>query len=496
MAIFVLLATVVLTTQANTNVKRPPKVAVIGGGIGGTSVAYFLSQRLPGADVTVFEMGRVGGRLDTVDIADRRYEVGGSIIHSANKLMVDYLEICNLTKKEGKGDEGGGNGAFSLIKEGNVVWQESENVYINSVRMIWRYGLFSLLKLNRFVTNLLTSFASIYPRLEAGEAFLGVRQLLEGMGGDMEELTRVTIEHRLEEVGVARNLIEELGTVASRVNYGQFPSTLHGFVGAVGLAGVDGNLWAVEGGNFRVAQCALEKSGASFKKGRVEAINLKPNGGFVLRHSEMNTEIGEDVLRKEGGFGSEGGHPGSCADCPEAEFDVVVVAAPQTRDKTKIAGLNNNKFPGHYHRCVATVVHGDLKLEAVNSSTRINFFLSPSSTIVSIAPLTPVDLREGEPLPPVFKVFSTKPLDEEDLSGLFQPLHSYQVVDWLAYPEYTLEDDLTSFVLAPGLYYTSRIEWAASAMEMSVLAASNVANLIKNDWIGTRENSLHEKEEL
>ena len=139
LAIFVLLATVVLTTQANTNVKRPPKVAVIGGGIGGTSVAYFLSQRLPGADVTVFEMGRVGGRLDTVDIADRRYEVGGSIIHSANKLMVEYLEICNLTKKEGKGDEGGGNGAFSLIKEGNVVWQESENVYINSVRMIWRY---------------------------------------------------------------------------------------------------------------------------------------------------------------------------------------------------------------------------------------------------------------------------------------------------------------------------------------------------------------------
>merc|ERR1719347_1983640 len=209
--------------------------------------------------------------------------------------------------------------------------------------MMWRYGPFSLLKLNRFVSNLLTSFASIYPRLEAGEAFPGVRQLLEGMGGDMEELTRVTIAHRLEEVGVGRELVGELGTVASRVNYGQFPSTLHGFVGAVGLAGVDGNLWAVEGGNFRVAQCALEKSGASFEKGRVEAINLKPEGGLL----------------------------GSCAesDCPEAEFDVVVVAAPQTRDKTKIAGLNNNKFPGRYHRCVATVVHGDLKLEAVNSST-------------------------------------------------------------------------------------------------------------------------------
>ena len=67
-----------------------------------------------------------------------RYEVGGSIVHSANKLMVDYLEICNLTKKEGKGDEGGGNGAFSLIRDGSVVWQESENFFINSLRMIWR----------------------------------------------------------------------------------------------------------------------------------------------------------------------------------------------------------------------------------------------------------------------------------------------------------------------------------------------------------------------
>jgi len=268
--VFLILGTLVIDSFAQTGEKRPPKVAIIGGGIGGASVAYFLSQRLPGVDVTVFEMDRVGGRLDTVDIADRRYEVGGSIIHSANKLMVDYLEICNLTIKEGKGDEGGGNGAFSLIKEGEVVWQESENFYLNTFRMIWRYGLFSLLKLNRFVSNLLTSFATIYPKLEEGVGFSNVKELLEGMGGDMAELTRVTIGQRLEELGVLRELVGELGTVASRVNYGQFPSTLHGFVGAVGLAGVDGNLWAVEGGNFRVAECALEKSGAALRISRVE----------------------------------------------------------------------------------------------------------------------------------------------------------------------------------------------------------------------------------
>ena len=164
----------------------------------------------------------------------------------------------------------------------------------------------------------------------------------------------------------------------------------------------------------------------------------------------------------------------------------------------------------------------------------------------------------------MFKVFSTKPLDEEDLSGLFQPLHSYQVnlvfsikcwwqvVDWLAYPEYTLEDDLASFVLAPGLYYTSRLvlQWTfcciilhhrkywllvcikGKANNINILGLSgrpqpwrcrcwqpamspissrslllwnltwpkswvkfNVGQF-QNDWMGRRENNLREKEEL
>ena len=56
------------------------------------------------------------------------------------------------------------------------------------------------------------------------------------------------------------------------------------------------------------------------------------------------------------------------------------------------------------------------------------------------------------------------------------------VSDWLAYPSYSTVDDITSFQLSPGLYYTSRIEWAASAMEMSVIAARNVANLAAEYW--------------
>lgn len=70
--------------------------AIVGAGIGGTSCAFFLRQLLgDSANITVFEMGHVGGRLATIEMAGFRYEAGGSIIHQKNQLMK------NLTKAMG-----------------------------------------------------------------------------------------------------------------------------------------------------------------------------------------------------------------------------------------------------------------------------------------------------------------------------------------------------------------------------------------------------------
>ena len=68
-------------------------------GIGGASTGYFLSQLLPEVDITVFEKGRIGGRLATEEVDGRKYETGGSIIHGANRYMVQFLDICDLKKK-------------------------------------------------------------------------------------------------------------------------------------------------------------------------------------------------------------------------------------------------------------------------------------------------------------------------------------------------------------------------------------------------------------
>ena len=68
-------------------------LGIIGAGIGGTSAAHFLRKKFgPSCSITIFEEKDVGGRLATVEMAGKEYEVGGSIIHSANLLMTELLE--------------------------------------------------------------------------------------------------------------------------------------------------------------------------------------------------------------------------------------------------------------------------------------------------------------------------------------------------------------------------------------------------------------------
>jgi len=493
--------------------RSPPRVGVIGGGIGGSSAAYFISKQIPGSSITVFEMGKVGGRLATVTIDGREYETGGSIIHSANKYMVDYLDICGLKKKKGASEYGAGSG-FTIHRDGEIVFQESTNFIMNTVKMIWRYGLWSLMKLDRFVTHVLDTFKDqIYPKLDRGQGFSSVSEFLEEVSpvskygdnsGEMLELTKISLWSQLvDRVGISPLLVEELGTVATRVNYGQYAQSMHAFVGSVGLAGTQGDLWAVEGGNYKVAECALEKAGAQLVLSQVVSVDRKndkylvtvrKDGGGSRRLNEEGDGDEIDEVEKDDDDDSE-------EKDKVMEFDIIVIASPQTKDKVRLGGnalKEVGKFPGKYHRTVATVVRGELLPSALNftdlpSFTTSNFFLSPSNNLAAISKLSPVDYKgpEDDQLPPVYKMFSSRPLEKEDLDKLFTPIHKVIVEDWLAYPHYNYSQgtDLTNFTLSPGLYYTSRIEWAASAMEMSVIAAKNVANLATKFWMGSEHIS-------
>lgn len=70
--------------------------AVIGGGIGGTTAAYELTNLALKNDVDfeidLYEPGKIGGRLATINVNGYEFESGGSIIHSNNMYLRKYVE--------------------------------------------------------------------------------------------------------------------------------------------------------------------------------------------------------------------------------------------------------------------------------------------------------------------------------------------------------------------------------------------------------------------
>lgn len=74
---------------------------------------------------------------------------------------------------------------------------------------------------------------------------------------------------------------------------------------------------------------------------------------------------------------------------------------------------------------------------------------------------------------------------ECDFYGCFFASRSYysvQVTEWQAYPHYASSQGLPPVELHPNLYYLNGIEWAGSAMEMSSVAAKNIALLAYHRW--------------
>ena len=336
--------------------------------------------------------------------------------------------------------------------------------------MLYRYGLGSLFKLDHFVKNLLINFKSIYRNLNSsGASYNSVADLLISMGPfskngesseEMLKLTKVTLNDKLESLEINRNLIDELVTVATRLNYGQMPKDMHAFVGFVSLVGVDNDLWAVEGGNVKVLECALELSKAKVVKKEVEKVDASEKMIKVFLASDDPKEQVKSV-----------------------DYDIVVIATPLTADKSNLTILPSSpEFPGSFHTTVATIVEGDL----IPTGTTTNIYLSPNNFLASIERIYPVDYDpvKDSPPPSVYKLFSKRALTMTELSSFFTSIKSVKVTPWLAYPDFSVNMDLSSFVLSPGLFYTSKIEFAASAMEMSAIAAKNVANLAYKYWTG------------
>uniref|UniRef100_A0A8D0F9Q2 Prenylcysteine oxidase 1 n=1 Tax=Strix occidentalis caurina TaxID=311401 RepID=A0A8D0F9Q2_STROC len=366
------------------------------------------------------------------------------------------------------------------------VFEESSWYIVNLLKLLWRYGL-NPLRMYMWVEDVLDKFMRIYRYQTHDYAFSSNERLLHALGGnDFTRMLNQTIDEAMQKAGFSLKFINEVVCPAMRVNYGQGVN-INSFVGAVSLAGVESGLWSVKGGNKLVCTGLIYASKAEVVPGTVLSID---RDGMALYQVTYNTTSG----------------------LTGDTYDIVVIAAPLSRKMADITFNNFDPpvpdFPNPYHQTVATFVHGRLNASFFGYRDPSAFHLSaifttenPKLFINSLGVVSPVgDVGGGGKLPlqsAVWKVFSKEVLTKEQLNLLFSSYDSVKMKKWLAYPHYSPPEKCPPIVLHDNIYYLNGIERAASAMEMSVIAAKNAALLAYHRWYGNTDRidqeDLHEK---
>ncbi|XP_058715479.1 prenylcysteine oxidase 1 [Poecile atricapillus] len=465
----------------------PSRIAVVGGGIGGSAAAYFLRQKFGhGVELHVLEKAAVGGRLDTLDVEGNTYEAGGSVIHPLNLHMKHFVKELGLSVASVQG------GLAGVYNGEEFVFEESSWFFINLIKLLWHYGL-NPLRMSMWVEGILDKFMRIYRYQMHDYAFSSNERLLHTLGGDdFTRLLNQTIDEAMQEAGFSQKFINEVVCPVTRADFGQ-GVTINAFVGAVSLAGVQSGLWSVKGGNKLVCSGLIYSSKAEVIPGTVVSIEPKTSrrpgrDPATVYHVTYNTSSG----------------------LTGDTYDIVVIAAPLGRKMANITFLNFDppipQFLIPYHQTIATLVHGRLNTSFFGYHDPQAFHLgavfttdNPKLFINSVGMVSPVGDAGGEPplRSAVWKVFSKEELTKEQLGLLFSSYDTVKVKRWLAYPRYSPPEKFPPIVLHEQLYYLNGLERAASAMEMSAIAARNAALLAFHRWHGNShsidQEDLHEK---
>nr|XP_008526530.1 PREDICTED: prenylcysteine oxidase-like [Equus przewalskii] len=451
---------------------RPSKIAVVGAGIGGSAVAHFLQQHFgPRVQIDVYEKGTVGGRLATISVNKQHYESGAACFHSLSLHMQDFVKQLGLRHRR----EAVGRSA--IFSGEHFVLEETDWYLLNLFRLWWHYGI-SFLRLQMWVEEVMEKFMRIYKFQAHGYAFSGVEELLYSLGESaFINMTQRSVTESLLQVGVTQRFIDDVVSAVLRASYGQ-SAAMPAFAGAMALAGAQGSLWSVEGGNKLVCSGLLKLTKANVIHATVTSVTLHTVEGRALYQVEYENEVGN---------GSD-------------FYDIVVIATPLHLDNSSSSTITFEGFDppidavqGPFQPTVVSLVHGylnssyfgfpDPKLfpfASILTTDFPNFFCA----LDNICPVNiSANFRRKQPQEAaVWRVQSPKPLLRSQLKTLFRSYYSVQTAEWQAHPLYGSRTTLPRFALHDQLFHLTALEWAASSVEVMAVAAKNVALLAYNRW--------------
>lgn len=457
--------------DAPSSSARPPRVAIIGAGAGGSSAAYWLSLGKKRANITfdidVYERSDyIGGRSTIVfpyGNADLPHvELGGSIFVDANKNMMraaktfglDIIDSdLNLRNELGIWD--GQQFVFRTETTGVGSWW-------GKLSALWRYGFSAPAKVDSIVKNMLVHFLKLYNHdFETWKdipAFAAQVKLLDTVAQTGAEY--------FDTHGVGLRYSRELIEAATRVNYGQNIDNIHGFGGLVSMSADAAS--TVTSGNRAIFAKFIEASTA----------NVLLNTTVTSIHKKTSP-LAWQITTSNG---------------LSQEYDAVVIAAPLPFANLQFEPTLQTKIPQvpyvHLHVTLLTTTAKHPNPE---------YFGFPRSKPVPRTVLTTYDgVRNGGREPEfnslnyirplkeggdewVVKIFSNSSLSDEWLEEVFSGEVGWVLrKEWDAYPRLDprTPDAFPPVQLDESLFYVNALEPFISTMETETVAARNVAELL------------------
>ncbi|MDP4106150.1 MAG: FAD-dependent oxidoreductase [Bacillota bacterium] len=432
------------------------RIAIIGSGVSGSAVAYFLHKSLrEQVETVVFEKeDRIGGRIRSIKIGEEEWETGGSIIHSENQYLSRIVDELGLEKKKHVyNDIGIWSGESFPFRTGKTKVGTLFNVLV-------RYGT-SLVKSQPLVKDMINKLSQIYILQEKGEAYSDPETLFKKLG--LYSLSQEKSYDYFRRNGISDRFIHEFMNGVSRLNYGQ-DASMHGLVNLVSLAGASfgGYLFAIKGRNSQICEAMLQNSSAKvLKNHRVISIHKKEKNKYLIT--------------VEGGT--------------KEEFDYIVIATPLEKAKLDFTNLEleeKNRLSRPYQVTNVTYVFGKLNPNyfglAKAEQIPANILTQENENI----PFSSIELCKENKVSGqnIYRIFSRHKLAEDLLNKLFIERSETKSLVWDAYPVLTPTAAWPSFVLEEGIYYVNAMESAISTMETEVMGSKNVVNLLLKDICG------------
>ncbi|XP_075217858.1 prenylcysteine oxidase 1-like [Lycorma delicatula] len=423
-------------------------IAIIGGGIAGSSTAFFLRELfMDKIDIDIYEKDDVCGRLFITRFDGEDYEVG-------NWDMIDGDEYIQFfTNRFRK--------LTYNVKDSRIIYarQAYRNSILSRIKTIidWIWDhVYNTHIIKLFLKENEFPYKRITTNLRKTNIYSTVEEMIEDTAPEMKEYLMQDIRDVILKYGISEYFYDTVLKAYIR-QYSGFQNSTHVFSGHKSLKKSLKAKENIYGGMERLCRDILRNSSSHILHRKVNAIlwnNITGKFELITDSETIN------------------------------HYDCVVIATPLAENINKIDFQN---FPNkievntEYEKLYYVIAEGNLDQRLGDDIPFVDRILTVNDEplFVTIHKLKDIFNREKNYPHPLWKIVSKFRLETEQLQNYFYFLKRVHQIDKVTLiPTYKNLEKNHSFILFPKVFYINIIERIDSSVNTLLMGANNVANLV------------------